>query len=309
VQVLTVSHNFPIPLQVVEQNNAVDLHPERSVIMEAKVAVRLPGDELGDWSIGITQTVFSGLRRAMLVNTSGGRLETVEVLKPHNDRRAASTPPWYDTNRGKVEPTKTFEILTVLLDDRPGFSFNLAADDKLLKSSGRDVFATWLILRNNTDGTVRYLYEWAWQLEYKAGGRGAWLRSETANPTGEGATLAGPRATDPGEAATDPEEFILPTPAKYREMKTLATKATTIGSGMMSKATYADLYAQYATAVYRREYPRAVTVLEQMKTNLDKMGRKGTEYWKTEELRQEQYLPLRNTIVRLLAQIRSELGS
>lgn len=250
VQVLRASHNFPIPLQVVEQNNAVDLHPTGNVVMQAKVAVRLPDDEIGDWTIGITQTVFSGLRRAMLVNPSGGRLVTVEVLMPHNDRRSDSTPPWCDTRFGKEEPTKAFEILTVVLDDRPGFRFpNLRIDDKLLKSSGRDVFSTWLILRNNTDGTVRYLHEWAWQLEYRAGGAGASLRSETANTNGRGAMLAGPRATDPGEAATVSDVFTLPTPAAYKTMKKSATKARTIGSGMMSRATYADLYAQYARGV------------------------------------------------------------
>jgi Domain of unknown function (DUF4157) len=309
VQVLEAGHNFPIPLQVVEQNNAVDLHPTGNVVMRAKVAVRLPADELGDWTIGITQTVLSGLRRAMLVNPSGGRLVTVEVLERHNDRRAASTPPWYDTMFGKVQPTKAFEILTVVLDDRPGFRFpNLRIDDKLLNSSGRDVFSTWLILRNNTDGTVRYLYQWAWQLEYRAGGGGASLRSETANTTGNGAVLAGPRATDPGEATTDSEVFTLPTPAAYKTMKASATKARTIGSGMMSRATYTDLYAQYASAVSHRDYQRAVTVLEQMKTNLDRMGQKGTEYWKSELLRQSEYLPLRNTIVKLLLQVQSELS-
>jgi hypothetical protein len=309
VQVLQTRHNFPIDLEVADQDDGVDLHPARAVLMDAKVAVRLPADQLGDWTIGITQTVFSGLRRAMLVNPSGGRLVTVEVLKAHNDRRAASTPPWYDTvYYGKAVPAKAFEILTVALDDRPGFRFpKLTGDDKLLRSSGRDVFATWLILRNNTDGTVRYLYEWAWQLEYSPGGKGAWLRSETANPTGRGAVLAGPRATDPGEAATTSDEFLLPTPADYKTMKKSATKARTVGSGMMSRATYGDLYAQYARAVSHRDYRMAVTVLEQMKANLDLMGQKGTEYWKSELLRQSEYLPLRNTIVKLLLQIKSEL--
>jgi len=49
-------------------------------------------------------------------------------------------------------------------------------------------------------------------------------------------------------------------------------------------------------------------VLEQMKANLDQMGQKGAEYWKSELLRQSEYLPLRNTIVKLLLQIQSELG-
>jgi len=60
--------------------------------------------------------------------------------------------------------------------------------------------------------------------------------------------------------------------------------------------------------VSQRDYQQAVTVLEQMKANLDQMGQKGAEYWKSELLRQSEYLPLRNTIVKLLLQIQSELG-
>ena len=37
------------------------------------------------------------------------------------------------------------------------------------------------------------------------------------------------------------------------------------------------------------------------------MGRKGTEYWKSETRRQAEFIPLRNEVVKLLLQIKSEL--
>jgi hypothetical protein len=303
VQILSTGDNFPKQTTLDEQDLRVDLHPSDNLIMKAKLAVKVPKDQLGQWTIGITQTLISANRRLTLVSAKGIRVVTVTAPGRRNDRRSLSTPPWYDTQNGKWDLVNEFEVNDVLLDDRPGYDFDKARAETVLSRSGRDVFKTFLILRHNSGNPVRFLFEWRWMVEYRPGREARLTAPPTAQTAGQSAVLDGPRAVDPGQVITETRSLPLSEPAEFKIVKETATKRFTPGSGMLAQKDYRELYSEFEAHMRAQEVKEAVAVLEQIKQNLNAMGQLGTEYWKSEALRKAQFDPMYKAVVDLMAEL------
>jgi hypothetical protein len=303
IQILSTEDNFPKAVTLDEQATKVDLHPAANLVMKARLAVKVPKDQLGQWTIGITQTLISANRRLTLVNPKGIRVVTLTVPGRRNDRRDAGTPPWYDVQRGSWSLVNEFEVNDVLLDDKPGYTFDKARAEAVLNRSGRDVFKTSLILRHNSGNPVRFLFEWRWMVEYRPGREARLTAPPTAQTDGQSLVLDGPRAVDPGQILIDQKSLPLSEPAEFKRLKETATKRFTPGSGMLPQKDYRELYQQFVAHMRAQEVSEAVVVLEQIKQHLNAMGQMGTDYWKSEAQKKAQFDPLYRAVVDLMGEL------
>jgi hypothetical protein len=297
-------NTFPQPLDIKQEDDKVDLHPNNNILITPKVAVKLPPDQLDQWTIGLTQTLLSSHRRIRFVSFKGIRTVTIDVNDPHNDRRPG-TPPWYDNLRSKQDLTGEFELIdNVYLDDKPGFDLSKHRSENILESTGQDLFKTWLILRHTSGDPIHFLYVWSWNVTYTTGGGADLTGAPTDRTAGEEAKLDGARATEDYTANSEAIEWDdLPTRHQYKNMKSKATKWFTPGSGMLSTKDYGRLVNQFYQHVGRNEFKKAGDVLAEIKQGLDLMDNQGSKYWKSSTLKTTHFQPIYDAVDKLITDI------
>jgi hypothetical protein len=172
----------------------LDVHPGSQILFRLAAKLLVNRSSTSSWTIGFTQTVLASHKEAFF-KCADERVRKVDMQLPQAclDRRPDATEPWYDNFFSSVALQPGMNDVTALLDDKPGFTLGKEESEDYFIASGSDSFKTWLILRRD-DGWVRYIYEWAWNVDYDSGK--ASLTDQKWLPSGDDAKLTGARASE-----------------------------------------------------------------------------------------------------------------
>ena len=162
------------------------------------IAALVPPTQLGEWELGIVQTVISADRQ-LRRRINGAEIATrIWLPSSFNDRGPGVTPPWFDKTDVE-ELSRPFQLVRMTLYDSPGMNWDQEPGEVVTRLSGRDEFRTWLLLRKKDGSTKQFLKMWSWHVDYtlneQGPGAGVVFDGLAPHPTGGEAILDGPPAT------------------------------------------------------------------------------------------------------------------
>ncbi len=130
-----------------------------------------------DWEAGFIQTLRVSNRTAKYIGSPKQTKMTISVTTPARDAFVTSGAPWYDPNNGsgtggQLAFSQTNSTVNVQMIDQPtwGVPWNTPdGNGKLKNTSGKDIFTSWMIVRQKTaPNKIQYLNWISWEVDYGA---------------------------------------------------------------------------------------------------------------------------------------------